>query len=206
VNPADVLRLTPEGTLVARGDLGRELTPDEKKAIRDAIPPGSPARTEVILSLMNRAVLAAMTDAAFDTLTDEAVAARVASGLTWQDEPWAMWGRLLNDEGERRQPRYRPTHEQVAAVERIHGGHRATILRLLLAAGPRGVTNHELQDAIGKGARHSARIGELTSTESKKHGGWLIDSIKVDGNTHRWRLVGRLPGYGETQRRLDDAA
>jgi hypothetical protein len=172
VNLDALLALTPEGTLLPT----RPLAPEERAAIRERIPPGSAARTDLI-----RRLLRAMDAAAFDALTEAAVDARAASGLTWLDEPWATWGRLLNDEGDARQPRYVPTQATLEGETTRRQTECGRLLRMLSEAGPRGVLNTDLEaDEIGR--RYSARLHEL------REAGHRIDTLREGNRLFRFVL------------------
>jgi hypothetical protein len=167
VNLDALLALTPEGTLIPT----RPLDPEERAAIRERIPPGSAARTDLI-----RRRLRAMDAAAFDALTEAAVDARAASGLTWQDEPWATWGHLLNNEGDaRQQARPRP----LPALDK-RASQRDRILAALRERGPAGVLNTELNDV---GFRFGARIHEL------REEGFVIRTDQLEAQVFRFVLV-----------------
>jgi hypothetical protein len=131
-----------------------------------------------------------MDAAAFDALTEAAVDARAASGLTWLDEPWATWGRLLNDEGERRCPRYAPTQADVAGEHERMQGHCAIVLRLLQEAGPEGVTNWRFQEVLGAGAHHPGRIYDLRQGKFPALGAWEIKTHKLSMKDFKWTLIG----------------
>jgi hypothetical protein len=177
VNLDALLALTPEGTLLPT----RPLAPEERAALVKRFSPGTTARTELVLSLMNAAVLRAMSDATFDALVTDAVDARAASGLTWLDEPWATWGRLLNDEGDRRQPRVTKPWAVIAGEAAMHKAQCAKLLAVLKERGERGATNPELTEIA---ERLSGRIFDL------RREGWTISCRCEAAGLYRYRLLG----------------